>query len=95
MDWIENIGGIVADEVVPVLEQGARERGMSYREYVEWIAHLPRDQMLHYRDQIVNGDPEAMSWGLYSTWNEARGALHEVQTAIPPSRPSDPIEWER
>ncbi|MFB7168652.1 hypothetical protein [Streptomyces sp. NPDC056242] len=43
-------------EAVPALEQGARERGMTYRDYVTWVAALRKGRDL----RIPGPNPE---WG--------------------------------
>ncbi|MFB6711736.1 MULTISPECIES: hypothetical protein [unclassified Streptomyces] len=82
MDKLDDFNhGICADMIVPFLEFGAREAGMTYHDYCAWVASLRHDQVLHYRDQIVNDQPGAIPWDVYDKWLDLRLALQEVQVA--------------
>ncbi|MFD0119678.1 hypothetical protein ACFVZL_40610 [Streptomyces sp. NPDC058320] len=68
-------------EAVPALEQGARERGMTYRDYVTWVAALRKEEIFGYRDQIRNGDESAIPRHVYEAWDYVHMRLRERQFA--------------
>jgi len=94
MDWLDDFThGVTYGDLVPYLEFGAREAGMTYRDYCQWVASLSRTQLHHYRDQIRNNEPEAIPWDVYDKWLDLRLALQEVQVARSVRRDGSPI-WE-
>lgn len=67
----------ISPEAVPALEQGARERGMTYRDYVAWVAALRKEEIFGYQDQIRNGDESAIPRHVYEAWDYVHMRLRE------------------
>lgn len=75
---MERIGNILP-QYREALEAVAREEGYSLEGYVEWAANLTTARMNDTRDRIMSGSAGQRGATLYSCWQEARAAVHEVQ----------------
>ncbi|MFE6157118.1 hypothetical protein [Streptomyces sp. NPDC057889] len=79
-------------EAVPALEQGARERGMTYRDYAAWVASLRKEEIFGYRDQIRNGDESGVPRHVYEAWDYVHMRPRERQFAEE-TWPGGPLVW--
>ncbi|MFG3256826.1 hypothetical protein [Streptomyces sp. NPDC048172] len=73
---------VIADHR-PVLETAARTKGQTLPDYLSWVAHMPDDELHHWRDRIIDGVATEEEAVLYNAWLDVRQVLREHQFRYP------------